>query len=239
MIKALFVIPSVVFAAVSALDPNVEVRDFDFSGLRRVQVDNNSGKVAVTPNETPRAVARVTKKKFSEKCTITMQREGNDLLHVRVDGPSYEQCEADVDVHVPKDVDVQINAGAGNVNVEGMEGKLDFRVGTGKVTGKGSFRSVQGKSGTGAVEISGISGSGNVETGSGAVNLRFTDSAKGDFNVRTGTGNVTALFPKSAHIRADLTTATGETVNELRPDSRAAFGLNMTSGTGDLKVKSY
>lgn len=226
-------------AAVSALDPNMVMREYDFNAVTRVQIDNVAGKITVTPMTAAKIVAHAYKRKFSEKCVLTMEKEGFELLHLRVDGPSFEECEVDLDVHVPKDVDVTINAGAGRVNVDGLEGALEFRLGSGSVVANGKFKRVEGSSGVGSVDVRGIDGGGRVDSQGGAVTLAFTEGARGHFAVSTTSGSAEVQLPKGVKIEADLESASGLTTNEIGSYTRTELRLSLRSETGNLKVKSY
>lgn len=222
-----------------ALDLGTVVREYEPTGVERIQIENVSGKINVRQMERHRFIANVTKKKFSENCKLTIEKTTPDVILVRIDGPSFDECESDFDLQVPKEVDLTINAGAGAVDVSGVEGRLSYRVGTGNVNANGNFKSVEGRSGTGSVNITGIEGQGKIETGSGSVSLKFNSDPKGDFVVDAGTGDATVLVPKGLRIRAELASATGTVTNEISTSAKADFGLNLKSGTGAITVKSY
>lgn len=225
-------------AAVSTLDPSVEFREFQTIEVERVRVDNVTGKIDITPVDGTVMSARVRKKRFSDKCSISIEKQDKQV-HVRVDGPSFEECEADVEVTAPREVDVIVNAGAGKVNVDGIQGRLAFKLGAGAITAKGSFKEVDGKAGAGSIDVTGINGGGLIESGSGTVKLSFNDKAKGDFKINSGTGDAEVRIPRNTRIRAGFTSGAGSLNNELPTDSRADLGVEMKSGTGDLNIKGY
>lgn len=239
IIALLFTLNSAFAATPTALDPNTLLHEYDPIGVERIQIDNVAGKINVRPMERSRFVANITKKKFSDKCVLTIEKSTPQVILVRIDGPSYDECEADFDLQVPPSVDLTINAGAGRIDVNGIEGRLAFRIGNGSVNAKGNFKSVEGRSGNGPVNISGLSGSGKIESGSGSVSLKFNDDPKGDFTLNAGTGDATVLIPKGLRLRADLASAAGQVTNEFTPAAKADFGLSLKSGTGDITIKSY
>lgn len=240
MLIALLLNLTSAFAGTPGLpDENTVLREYEPTGVERIQIENVSGKINVRPMERHRFIANVTKNKFSENCTLTIEKTTPDVILVRIDGPSFDECEGDFDLQVPKEIDLNINAGAGSVNVNGIDGRLTYRVGTGSVNASGNFKSVEGRSGTGSVNITGIDGQGKIESGSGSVSLKFNSDPKGDFVVNAGTGDATVLVPKGLRIRADLKSATGTITNELSTAAKADFGLDLKSGTGAITVKSY
>ncbi|MBX3020654.1 MAG: DUF4097 family beta strand repeat protein [Bdellovibrionales bacterium] len=238
-VALLFLMNSALAAVPTGIDPNTILHEYDANGVERIQIDNVAGKITLRLTERPRVIANVTKKKFPEQCALTFEKPTPELVVFRATGPSFEECEADFDVQVPKKIDVTINAGVGPVNVSGTEGRLEFRVGTGNVNANGTFSDVQGRSGTGEIEINGINGGGSITSGSGRVTLKFNEDPKGDFNVSAGTGDATVLLPKGFRFRGELASGTGSVKNELMSIPKADFGLTLKSGTGDVTVKSY
>lgn len=215
------------------------IHEFEPTGVERVQIDNVAGRITVRPMERHRLIVSVRKKKFSDDCKLTIEKESPSNVLVRVDGPSYDECEADLDVQVPAAIDLTVNAGSGPVEVNGVEGRLNFRVGNGSLTAKGGFKHVEGRSSTGPVTVEGLSGGGRIESGSGAVQLKFSADPQGQFTLNSGTGSTTVWLPKDVRVRTELSSGTGQVVNETKPGSKSDFSLNVTNGTGDIQVKSY
>lgn len=240
----LFALNTAWAAVTSSLDPNTAIKEYQAAGVSKVQIDNVQGRINVRVGDrTDRIIATVVKKKFSEKCSYIQEKSqdksADDVVLFRIEGPSFEECDADFDIQVPKQMDLVVNAGAGAVVINGIEGRLDFRVGAGSLEATGAFKHVEGRTGAGAISINGISGGGKVESGNGRVALKFSDDPKGDFVLNAGTGDASVMLPKGLRMRADLTSGMGQVNNEVGSVSRADFGLNMKSGTGDITVKSY
>lgn len=222
----------------SSEDATQMMTDFNTGGLERVQVDSVAGRIHIAPTESGRFEARLKKTKSSEGCKATMDREEFSRFHLRVDSPSFAECEVEIEIRVPKQIDLEINAGASRVDIEGVEGQLKFRAGTGPLSAEGRFKRLEGLSGNGEINVRGVDGGGRITTDGGRVNLTFLDSAKGDFSVNTKSGEALVTVPKGRRVNAELKSADGQVVNDALPDSRANLGLNISSTSGNVSVKS-
>lgn len=241
--KKLFVIitlsGSLAFAAVLTGTPAPEVREYPTTDIEKILVENTSGKVTIVPTTIDKVKISTVKKKFPEKCTLTTEKSEYSEVIVRVERSIGEDCEVDIEMEVPKEADLSVWSGSGDVNIKGIEGNLSFNVGSGSVTADGKFKKVEGKSGSGAVTLNGLTSGGNISVGSGSVNLRYLEFPMGRMDVKTGSGDAVVAFPKNSKINASLDTGSGEISNELGDTDSADFGLNLKTGSGDLKVKAY
>jgi len=241
--KKLFVLlmltGSIAFAAVFTGTSAPEAREYQALGVEKIHVENTSGKITITPMLVDKINILATKRKFPENCTFHSEKSDYAEIIVRVERNAGQDCEVDIEIQAPKEVDLHVMSGSGNVNITGIEGKLTFNVGSGSVTAKGKFKKIEGKSGSGRVDLDGLTSGGNISVGSGPVNLRFLEYPMGRMDVKTGSGDANIAFPKGSKIQATLDTGSGAVVNELGTSESAEFGINVKTGSGDLKVKEY
>lgn len=227
------------FAAVMTGTPSPEFREYQALGVEKVRIENTSGRITVSPVSVDKVEIWATKRKFSDKCSYLTEKSDYAEIIVKVERTIGEDCEVDIEMKIPKDADLNIWSGSGNVNISGLEGNLVFNVGSGSVTASGKFKKVEGKSGSGSVDISGLTTGGSISVGSGPVNLRYLDYPTGRMDVKTGSGDANILFPKGSKVNAALDTGSGDVSNEIGSTESADFGINVKTGSGDLKIKAY
>jgi DUF4097 and DUF4098 domain-containing protein YvlB len=227
----------------SAFAAASELKEFEAKGLTRVSVENTSGQVSISATDGAKASVVATKIKFSDQCKMTLNRSDNRLM-IKVEKTSgllsKGECEVDFQVKVPKAVDLDLITGSGNLTIQGIQGDLVFKLGSGDVSANGRFRNIDGKSGSGRIALKGLIGGGELKTGSGDIDLSFaTASLKGEFDLKTGSGNATVQFPKGAKVKTSFEAGSGGLSNELGDHPDAPFKLSMKAGSGNLKIGSY
>jgi hypothetical protein len=229
---------SLAMAATPVGNPTTEYREYDYNALDKIHITNTSGKITITPMPLQKVIIAISKKKFSERCTATIARPTIDEVLIEVNRPLGETCEADIDLQAPKDVALDIVSGSGDVSINGVNGPLNFTIGSGSLQAKGDFKSVEGKSGSGSVKLEGLTHGGNVTVGSGAVDVSFLADPEGSFDVKTGSGAATLKFPKGSKINASLEAGSGAVNNDFL-NYQNGYGISVKSGSGDLNIKSY
>jgi hypothetical protein len=151
---------------------------------------------------------------------IRVGQDGENLQHVSIDyevqAPAGTYLEAGSGSGDVTDdgvgVNARLNTGSGSIHATGL--KESFSVGTGsgdiyaEQVGSGD---VVAHTGSGSIELKNVSGGVKADTGSGDVKL--SGSPKSDWRVRTGSGSV-----------------------ELWAAERAAFTLDASTGSGDVKT---
>ena len=214
-------------------------REYDAIGLERLSIENGMGRTTIQSGDRAKVLITVSKRRFTERCSVFTERTRLSEIVIRVEKPVDEICEADIEVTLPKKVDLNIVSGSGTVNIKGIEGKLALVNGSGAISATGIFPAVALKSGNGTVDIAGMTGGGDISIGSGPVALRFLDNPKGNVDIKSGAGNTVLYVPKSSKIKASLNTGSGDLSNDLTNYDSAEFGINVKTGTGDVQVKAY
>jgi hypothetical protein len=238
MLKFFYILTCAVGSA-AILDSSALRKEFDPSGLNKVHVENPGGKVTIWPQIADQASVVVTwHRNVGNKCTTDIDKSGQTLI-ANIHQPSGADCEATMELRVPKRVDLEVNAGSGNVNIYGIEGTLGFKMGSGTLQAEGRFNQVAGHAGSGEVVIKGLTGGGSIESGSSQMKLSFLNELHGHLQVNSGSGSAVLLFPKGSKISAKLDSRSGAIENEVGNTASATFGVSMNSGSGNLRVKSY
>ena len=220
-----------------------ETKDFDSKDMTELSIENQSGKTKISATEGSKATVIATKNKFTEKCKMTLEKKGAKLV-VKVEKSSSilstEECDVDFDIKVPQNIDTQITQGMGPINIKGLHGSLEFKLGLGDIAADGSFKKVEGKSGSGKVDLKGVTGGGELKTGKGEILVIFGKApTAGELEISSGMGDATVLFPKGAKVKSKFKAGSGNLSNEIGDSPDAPFTLSMKTGLGDLKIKSY
>lgn len=219
-----------------------EVKVFDSKGLSEVVVENTSGKVTVMSTEDGKATVGALKNRFSDKCKMTMDKSGRQLV-VKVEKNkgefSAEDCDVDLQVKVPKKMDLKVIAGSGKLTINDVEGELEFKNGSGSLVAIGKFSKIDGKTGSGKVIVKGLTGGGEIKSGSGEVDLTFATSAlKGEIDIKTGSGSANLSFPQGTKIKTKYKAGMGSYSNQLGETPNAPFEVSMKTGSGNLNIRA-
>jgi DUF4097 and DUF4098 domain-containing protein YvlB len=221
---------------------NTEIKEINASNLSRMELSIQSSQVTIKGIESSIAKVTTTKHKFSDKCELKIEKVGRKLI-VAVNKTgifALNDCKVDFLVEVPKAIDLELKVGSGQVKIEGIDGELDYLLGSGDLIAEGKFSEIEGKSGSGSVTVKGLTGGGDIKIGSGRLNLTFaTTLLKGELDVKTGSGDAELVFPKGSKVRTSFRAGRGELLNELGDVADAPFRVSMKSGSGDLNIKSY
>ncbi len=172
-----------------------------------------------------------------------IQQNGNSI---RVDYVNAHNISIDYEITVPEDTTVRGHTGSGNLNVEGVRGKIELESGSGdmklaRLTGEMRFQT-----GSGNVHGHELAGPMRIKSGSGDIDLQQT--GEGDVEVRTGAGNVTVTgISGGFHAEAgsgdihaqgsprnpwSIRTGSGNVKLELPSD--AAFDADISTGSGSV-----
>lgn len=220
-----------------------ESKIFESKGLVGLSVESLSGNITISSVDATKSNVIFTKKKFSEKCKLSMERLDQKLV-IKVEKLSglfsTEECDVDFQINVPKKVNLDLVVGSGNITINGMNSDLTFKVGSGDLNAEGIFNKINGKSGSGKVLVKGLIGGGELKIGSGDVDLTFVNKTLiGGIDLKIGSGDATIQFLKGTKIKTAFKAGSGELSNDLGDHSETSFKVSMIVGSGNLKIKSY
>jgi len=174
-----------------------------------------------------------------------IRQSGNSI---RIDYPSAREISIDYEITLPADASVRTHSGSGDQTVQGLRNNLNLESGSGDMRLSDIKGEVRLHTGSGDVEARDVTGSFNAEAGSG--NIRLESSDAGDVRARTGSGGIELRGVKgSLHVDAgsgDITVdgsptqawevRTGSGDVRLRVPGEAAFNLEASTGSGELRV---
>ena len=133
---------------------------------------------------------------------------------------------------------MELKNGSGDVDVEGTNGPIEFKLGSGDVRVSGQVTELDGSNGSGNINVSGLAGSVNLKMGSGDIKLEYpTPPDRGSVKIKNGSGDTTIIFPEGSVILTDLTTGSGRIFNEIGDTAGAPFKVSVKSGSGKLSVR--
>lgn len=218
-----------------------EKQEFDTKDLRTLLVQNTSGDVKIHTSSEKYASIDISKKDFDpKKCKINIDNQTKKLF-IRVETMgvfSENHCRIDFDIMIPKSVDLDLINGSGNLEIHDINGKLNFKIGSGDINAEGNFDIIEGTSGSGDIFIKGVHKGGKIQIGSGNVVLHFGQNIKtGELDVRSGSGNVNLFFSKKTRLFVDFKSGSGKFINELSNDTNGSFKVSVRTGSGNLSIK--
>lgn len=154
---------------------------------------------------------------------------GGDRVQIRGSGRGMEAW-ADLVIEVPRGRTFSLFVSAGDVEVSGLEGRIEIDTGSGEVVASNVQGSLLVDTGSGAVRVTGVRGELNVDTGSGSVALRDVDGP--GVVVDTGSGRVTGSAIRAGTLRVD----TGSGSIELDEVTSGDVVLDTGSGSVDVTL---
>lgn len=239
LLVTLFLSSIAASAAVMTGDPNTDFREYESRTVESIRVVNGSGRISVTVAERPRIYIVARKIKFPEGCTYETRNLEYREVEIISREPNGNGCQVDLELRIPKEMNLRISSGSGRVDIAGIEGALNFEVGSGEVVANGRFTKLEGRTASGRVDVSGLVGEGRLDVGSGPVKLKFNERPTGSFEVKSGSGLTEIALPRDSKIRSDISTGAGTVTNEISDRTDAEFNLSVRAGSGDVNVKVY
>lgn len=234
-------LPSVILLATLA-EAQLITKQFDSSGIRRMQLKNPGGKIQIQVAEGSESSVEVQRNGRGENCRLKMERRGKTLV-IATEAPfAYFQprCQVDFKIKIPRDIALNIRNGEGPISVVGTRGPIDFSSSGGTVAIKGDITALKGRSGKGSVEVVGLNGSGQLKVGSGDISVTYSSlPRRGQLSIRSESGNATVFVPSGARLRAQLKARKGRLQNELGNSQNAPFIIAAKSGSGNLSIRSF
>lgn len=154
---------------------------------------------------------------------------GGERVEIRGSGRGLEAW-ADLVIEVPRGRTFSLFVSAGDVEVGGVEGRIEIDTGSGEVVASDVGGSLLVDTGSGAVRITDVRGNLSVDTGSGSIALRGVDGQ--DVLVDTGSGRVTGGAIRAGTLRVD----TGSGSIELDEVTSSDVVLDTGSGSVDVTL---
>lgn len=205
-----------------------------------VRIINQSGKIVLLGSEVDEITAKLTKIDFDDSCEFNVSQSSSKAeIKVSKDGFWNPRCHADLWIELPRSSKVSVKNGSGEVEITGLDGTVDFVVGSGDLRILSStIRSLEGKSGSGSVQVHGLQGNSNLVSGSGSISLDYSIVPKNaEVRIKSGSGDATVMLPPNTTVMADFKAGSGRLKNPFGLSSPANVKVSMRSGSGDLTLK--
>ncbi len=189
--------PAVSPTAASTSTPGT--RTFTVGVPARLIVNNGVGSIHVHTGSGTTVVVQATKHGSAQ---ITMDQ--TDSSTVRITTHPTPPSFVDLDVTMPSAAQLQLQTGAGGIQIEGINGQVNAKTG----------------SGSPSVSQARLNGNSHLSTGSGAISFDGALDPNGTYRFDTGSGSVHLTVPANSSLRLDLHTGFGSIDN--------SFGSNET-----------
>jgi DUF4097 and DUF4098 domain-containing protein YvlB len=240
----LFVPYSLAFALLGpAITTRAEASDvvkktFAATAIKELDLETASGDVTIKGGAAEAGVV-ATKRKFDQGCELKIELSGTTLVVENDKDGSDRDCEVDLEITLPRAVALDLEIGAGDVDVAGVEGAVEFKLGAGDLTITDSvLKDIDGKSGSGDVTVTATIGKGELKIGAGNATINYASApTQGSLDVRLGTGNATVGLPKDARVKTTFKSAMGSLTNEIDDAPNASYTISGSAGVGDLTIK--
>lgn len=134
-----------------------------------------------------------------------------------------------IQVSAPQGSSINARSGSADVAVIGTAAALDVETGSGQVRAQRCTGAAEVRTSSGDVRLGTVLGQLRVRTGSGEVDVISVEGAQGNGMVHTGSGAV-----RLGAVAHDVSARTGS--GDLTVVDASAGGLNLTSGSGQLRV---
>ncbi len=178
----------------------------------RLTVDNYSGPIHVQTGSGTTVVIHATKHSGVGGADPQITMNQSDSTTVKIETHGQPGSSVDLDVTMPSDSQLQLQTGYGDIRIEGINGQMNSKTGSGSIT---------------ASQVSFNSNS-LLSTGSGDITFDGSLDPKGTFRMETGSGSVILTLPANSSLSFDLHTFSGSIDN--------SFGSNEIGSLPRAKV---
>jgi DUF4097 and DUF4098 domain-containing protein YvlB len=235
-------------------------RSYTVSGPARLELTNGSGNSRVSAGAAGQVTIHAefhvhawpwdddSAEQLKELVANPPFTQSGDQIRIGEIGWHHGGYSADYTITVPPDTQMRGISGSGNVEVDGIAGPADFKLGSGNVratgikndvqaivgSGNATFTDTQGRieasAGSGEVIVRGVKGDVRAHTGSGEIRIERAD---GNVEAGAGSGNV-EVRDATADLR--IHTASGEIRVEGNPGASNFWDIRASSGDVSLHV---
>ncbi len=232
----LILVPSIGWA-----QTGTETFEFKASDIKSLNIHNSMGRVDIAASLTDKAGVVIEKTRWGNRCVTKVELVGNELTVISDDQNWIldTECRADFILSVPEETKTTIRVGLGNVNVTGVKGTLDLKIGSGSAKIQGDFKEIKSLTGQGGIEFTGTGDNMFFKSADGNILISYNEPPKAAsmLNVNLGRGNVEVNLPDQATVFTTSMTGNGLVQNEFDQEKRE-HDLKITaySRAGDIKI---
>ncbi len=146
-------------------------------------------------------------------------------------------CTRNYVVRLQPTVSLLVVTGQGDVDISGVQGRLDLKSGQGDITVTGRHGAMTASTGQGSISASALgSGPTTVESGQGDVDLRFLTPPT-RVSATSGQGSVSIEVPRGFDsYQVHASSGQGSVTNRVNESPTSARIVRATSGQGDVDI---
>jgi DUF4097 and DUF4098 domain-containing protein YvlB len=174
-----------------------ESKSFAVSGQPRVNIGTFDGSVTVRGWDKAEVMYTATKRAGTDdelkQIAIQSEQQGSA---VSIIAKSEGSGSAALDVYVPRNANLHVSSDDGQLDVEGVSGRITLRTGDGSIEVTDSKGRLQVNTGDGHIRIANFDGQVDARTGDGAIAL---EGKFAELSARTGDGSITLAVPADSN----------------------------------------
>ncbi len=224
-----------------------ETLEFPAESIKELYVNNQAGQITIAATDLEKATVSFDNRSTDSLCDISAEMNGSTLetrVITKKDQRSFwkffgsSECKADLLIMIPQNIAVDLVNGSGDVTIKGINGKVDFKIGSGNLDIDSDVNQLTGKAGAGNVDVKGLTGNVDVKVGSGNIALTYKEKIeKGEVLLKAGSGNIDLFFPKNMKILTHFSSGSGRIKNELGETTSSQFSVSAKVGSGSMNIK--
>lgn len=212
-------------------------KTLNVSGPIRMEIQNGSGDIKVTPGQPGRVRVRgeyTIRVLFWEtlegrveeiRNNPPIEQSGN-LVRIGYQRHRLRNVTISYTIETPPETEIHAGTGSGEMHITGVRGPAELSTGSGEITAENIGAATTASAGSGDIVLRSIEGEVQAETGSGEIKL---ETIRGHIRLQTGSGELRVDRP-GGRIRAE--TGSGDiTIHGISNDLRAG------TGSGGLRIE--
>jgi Putative adhesin len=217
-------------------------KTYQVNGHATLQVSTGDGDVIVTGTDQKQIDARVTTNgwKIGPNDVQIIESQNGDNVSIEVKVPHWNfslfgsgHKGIKVEVSVPRELNLNVRTSDGNVNAQGVTGKIQFDTGDGNVTASNIKGDIRIHTGDGHIEGHNFDGTLDADTGDG--NLRI-DGRFDALALKTGDGSIEAQAGSGSKVANGWNLHSGDGHITLRVPGDLNANLDAHTGDGSITL---
>jgi len=221
---------------------------FTISSAPTLVLNNGNGDVHIHAGNAGNVVVSARERGFGmmsddEGQVVKTEQQGDTITISPVRRSNMFGGQVDLDITVPTTINLELHTSSGEINVEGVDGKMTLVSDSGEIRGSnltGSFN-ISTNSGDVKLEDSTLRGENNFRSNNGKLDFQGSLDPQGSYQFQTNNGDVELKLPEASSFHLTHTTNHGSFDNDFpQAENSSALGplVNIITNNGDISVKS-
>ncbi len=229
-------------SAPSRVDTSSDPQQFTFAtnDLDDLRIDLHAGDLTIDGTDADEVQVVIRPTRAGERCRVDVGTVGRTLKVEAVLEPGLggNRCEVDVDVTAPAGLDLDADVGVGDIRLDDAGAAMTLETGAGDVRGSAPSPRLRVSTGVGDIQLDELVAAISASTGTGGVTLSFDSAPDGTIDASTGVGDVRVTLPDATPVSARTSTGLGSIRQELPQQSEADTVVHLSTGLGDVLLRS-